>query len=90
MKVGLNNKRRKKIPKLQLVDGSSSSTGPYGGRCTRRSHEGMESQYVRSPYTAITSNKRKAIQKGLTQTMLDLNAANSSLDTTEDKFDPVI
>lgn len=89
MKVGLNNKRRKKIPKLQLVDESSSSTGPYGGRCTRRLDEGVESQYVRSPYTAIASNKRKAIQKGLTQTMLDLNAANSSLDTKEDKYDQV-
>ncbi|CAL5387379.1 unnamed protein product [Camellia sinensis] len=87
MTVGLKNKRRKKIPKLQLVDESSSSTGPYGGRCTRRSDEGVESQYVRSPYIAIASNKRKAIPKKPTQTMLDLNAADSSLDTKEDKFD---
>ncbi|KAI8032387.1 hypothetical protein LOK49_LG01G02743 [Camellia lanceoleosa] len=87
MTVGLKNKRRKKNPKLQLVDESSSSTGPYGGRCTRRSDEGVESQYVRSPYIAIASNKRKAIPKKPTQTMLDLNAADSSLDTKDDKFD---
>ncbi|CAL5326281.1 unnamed protein product [Camellia sinensis] len=87
MTVGLKNKRRKKIPKLQLVNESSSSTGPYGGRCTRRLDEGVESQYVRSPYIVITSNKRKAIPKKPTQTMLDLNAADSSLDTKEDKFD---
>ncbi|CAL5389222.1 unnamed protein product [Camellia sinensis] len=87
MTVGLKNKRRKKIPKLKLVDESSSSTGPYGGRCTRCSDEGVESQYVRSPYIAIASNKRKAIPKKPTQTMLDLNAADSSLDTKEDKFD---
>ncbi|KAI8006325.1 DNA-directed RNA polymerases II and V subunit 6B [Camellia lanceoleosa] len=73
MTVGLKNKRRKNIPKLQLVDESSSSADPYGGRCTRRS--------------AIASNKRKAIPKKPTQTMLDLNAADSSLDTKEDKFD---
>ena len=89
MKVGLNNKQRKIIPKLQLVDESSLSTGPYGSRCTRRSDEGVESQYVRSPYIAIASNKRKAIPKKPTQTMLDLNAADLSLDTKEDKFDQV-
>ncbi|CAL5353660.1 unnamed protein product [Camellia sinensis] len=71
----------------QLVDESSSSTGPYGGRCTRRSDEGVESQYVQSPYIAIASNKRKAIPKKPTQTILDFNAADSSLDTKDDKFD---
>ncbi|KAI7984736.1 putative sucrose-phosphate synthase 1 [Camellia lanceoleosa] len=37
MKVRLNNNQRKKIPKLQLIDESSSSTGPYGGPCTQHS-----------------------------------------------------
>ncbi|CAL5410051.1 unnamed protein product [Camellia sinensis] len=76
IKVRLNNKRRKKIPKLQLIDESSSSTGPYGGPCTQC-----------SPFTAITSKKRKANQKVPTKTKLDLDEVDSSLYTKEDKFD---
>ncbi|KAI8029616.1 hypothetical protein LOK49_LG01G02948 [Camellia lanceoleosa] len=84
MKVRLNNNRRKKIPKLQLIDESSSSTGPYGGPCTQHSDARVD---IQSPFTTIAGKKRKANQKVPTKTKLHLDESDSSLDTKEDKFD---
>ncbi|KAI8019568.1 Protein SIEVE ELEMENT OCCLUSION B [Camellia lanceoleosa] len=84
MKVRLNNNRRKKIPKLQLIDESSSSTGPYGGPCTQHSDTRVD---IQSPFTTIAGKKRKANQKVPTKTKLHLDESDSSLDTKEDKFD---
>ncbi|KAI8021427.1 putative sucrose-phosphate synthase 1 [Camellia lanceoleosa] len=84
MKVRLNNNQRKKIPKLQLIDESSSSTGPYGGPCTQHSDAQVD---IQSPFTAIAGKKRKANQKLPTKTKLHLDESDSSLDTKEDKFD---
>ncbi|KAI7986198.1 hypothetical protein LOK49_LG14G01303 [Camellia lanceoleosa] len=83
MKVRLNNNRRKKIPKLQLIDESSSSTGPYGGPCTQHSDLGGHTD----TFTTIAGKKRKANQKVPTKTKLHLHESDSSLDTKEDKFD---
>ncbi|CAL5425774.1 unnamed protein product [Camellia sinensis] len=84
MKVRLNNNRRKKIPKLQLIDESSSSIGPYGGPCTQHSDARVD---IQSPFTAIAGKKRKANQKVPTKTKLHLDESDSSLDTKEDKLD---
>ncbi|CAL5348064.1 unnamed protein product [Camellia sinensis] len=84
IKVRLNNNRRKKIPKLQLIDESSSSIGPYGGPCTQHSDARVD---IQSPFTAIAGKKRKATQKVPTKTKLHLDESDSSLDTKEDKFD---
>ncbi|CAL5411938.1 unnamed protein product [Camellia sinensis] len=84
IKVRLNNNRRKKIPKLQLIDESSSSIGPYGGPCTQHSDARVD---IHSPFTAIAGKKRKATQKVPTKTKLHLDESDSSLDTKEDKFD---
>ncbi|KAI8026662.1 putative sucrose-phosphate synthase [Camellia lanceoleosa] len=70
MKVRLNNNQRKKIPKLQLIDESSSSTGPYGGPCTQHSDAQVD---IQSPFTAIAGKKRKANQKLPTKTKLHLD-----------------
>ncbi|CAL5425778.1 unnamed protein product [Camellia sinensis] len=84
MKVRLNNNRRKQIPKLQLIDESSSSIGPYGGPCTQHSDARVD---IQSPFTAIAGKKRKANQKVPTKTKLHLDESDSSLDTKEDKLD---
>ncbi|CAL5326594.1 unnamed protein product [Camellia sinensis] len=84
IKVRLNNNRRKKIPKLKLIDESSSSIGPYGGPCTQHSDARVD---IHSPFTAIAGKKRKATQKVPTKTKLHLDESDSSLDTKEDKFD---
>ncbi|KAF5951130.1 hypothetical protein HYC85_009074 [Camellia sinensis] len=84
MKVRLNNNRRKKIPKLQLIDESSSSIGPYGGPCTQHSDARVD---IQSSFTAIAGKKRKANQKVPTKTKLHLDESDSSLDTKEDKLD---
>ncbi|CAL5415524.1 unnamed protein product [Camellia sinensis] len=84
IKVRLNNNRRKKIPKLKLIDESSSSIGPYGDPCTQHSDARVD---IQSPFTAITGKKRKATQKVVTKTKLHLDESDSSLDTKEAKFD---
>ncbi|KAI8026992.1 Protein SIEVE ELEMENT OCCLUSION B [Camellia lanceoleosa] len=58
MKVRLNNNRRKKIPKLQLIDESSSSIGPYGVPCTQHSDAGGHT----NTFTAIAVRKGKPIR----------------------------